>query len=94
MEHYLIVLGLYDSDVTEALQKRMNGIGSTENIFDNMYILSTEDENFNSSTIRDTIAGDERYYVFVIRMRQNIEAAWCLPREKVGFINEMIKSKN
>lgn len=95
MEHYLIVLGLYDEgNITAALLERMSGIGSTENIFDNMYILSTEDDQFSSSTIRDIIAGDERFYVLVLRMRQNIEAAWCLPKEKVGFINEMIKSRN
>lgn len=93
MEHYLIVLGQYDSSVTKVLLGRMNGIGSTEDIFDNMYILSADEESISSSTIRDVIAGNERYYVFVLRMRQNIDAAWCIPKSKVEYINEMIKSK-
>lgn len=94
MEHYLIVLGLYESNITNSLLERMDGIGNIENIFDNMYILSTENEQFSSSTIRDVIAGDERCYVLVIRMRQNIEAAWCLPKDKVGIINDMIKTRS
>lgn len=94
MEYYLIVLGLYDTEITEVLQKRMNGIGNTENIFDNMYILSADDDSISSSIIRDTIAGEERYYVLTINMRNNIDAAWCIPKTKVNFINDMIKSKN
>lgn len=94
MDYYLIVLGLYESSITEALQERMNGIGNTENIFDNMYILSAEEEKISSSTIRDIIAGEERYYVLVVRIQQNTNAAWCIPRSKVEFINEMIKARN
>lgn len=80
---YLIILGDMDNRHFQGMADRMNRIGSTIKVFDNMFVLTVNEsaQNItNMEEVRNYIAGKDLGYCFVIKVKKNLSCAWNVPK--------------
>ena len=95
MEHYVVVLGECKfPERPEIMVRRLKEYGGEVNkVFDNLYILSMTHAKLQTNEIIGRISGEEKYEGMVIRYRDALRAYWCIPSDKMEFMDELFMSQ-
>lgn len=92
---YLIVLGDVRNKHYIPMTHRMDEIGESVNLTDNIYLLSvTEDSSFdNMIAIRNHIAGEDFGYCMVFPIDKDFTCAWNIPQENNILLSNTVKER-
>ena len=96
MEHYVVVLGECKfPERQEIMVQRLKEIGEEVNkVFDNLYILTMPHAKLQTNEIIGHISGEEKCEGMVIRYRDALRATWCIPPDKMNFMDELFISQH
>lgn len=93
--YFLVILGEKDSNRVNQMVKRMQEKGKCVQIMDRVYTLIIEDNDVvQISDLRKHIGIDDSYFLLIIRLDTETNAAWCLKVQNSEYFKSVFNEIN
>lgn len=92
--YFMVILGDFDNSHYNHMRDRLDSLGKTHRIMENVFMLSVDSINKEPMSVRDVrniVAGDDLGYCFVIRLNKDFSSAWNLTRENSEYLLNIIE---
>lgn len=93
--YFLVILGEKDSNRINQMVKRMQEKGKCVQIMDRTYTLIIEDNDVvQISELRKYIGINDSYFLLIIRLSSETNAAWCLKAQYSEYLKSVFNEIN